>query len=271
MPQIHPTALVHKDAEIAQDAVIGPYCNVEGDVVIGAGTRLDAYAQVLRYTTIGAGCRIHSFASVGGEPQDLKFKGETTRCEIGDKSVVREYVTVHRGTEGGGGITRIGSGCLLMAYVHIAHDCLLGNGVILSNGAMLAGHVIVGDHAALGGMTGVHQFVNIGEHSFLGAKSGLGQDLPPYLLATGSRAKLHGPNLIGLRRLGYSQELLAALRSAYKRIWRSDIPRQEALAQVEEEFGQMPQVKSLVDFVRGSERGVVTASTRNGDDADADA
>lgn len=265
MPEIHHTAIIHPEAQLADDVVVGPFCHVEQDVTIGPGSRLEAYAQVLRHTTIGKCCRIHSFASVGGEPQDLKFRGEISHCAIGDGSVIREYVTVHRGTEGGGGVTRVGRNCLLMAYVHVAHDCLLGDNVILSNGAMLAGHVIMDDNAAVGGMTGVHQFVHIGEYAFVGAKSGVGQDLPPYMLASGSRARLHGLNLIGLRRQGFSQELMAALRSAYKRIWRSETPRQEALSEVEAEFGHHPQVKRLVDFVRSSERGVLAAS-KNGDD-----
>lgn len=265
MAVIHPSAVVHPEADLAEDVMLGPFCHVERNVSIGAGARLEAYAQVLQHTTIGPGCRIHSFASVGGEPQDLKFRGEVSQCIIGRNTVIREYVTVHRGTDGGGGITRVGDNCLLMAYVHVAHDCILGDNVIISNGSMLAGHVVMDDFSAVGGMTGVHQFVHIGENAFLGAKSGLGQDLPPYLLASGSRARLHGLNLIGLRRQGFSQELLAALRSAYKRIWRSETPRKEALAEVEAEYGQHPQVMKLIEFVRSSERGVLAAS-KNGDE-----
>lgn len=265
MPVIHPTAIIHPKAELADDVLVGPFCHVEQDVRIGPGSQLDAYVQVLRHTTLGASCRVHSFASVGGEPQDLKFRGEESQCLIGDGTVIREYVTVHRGTEGGGGVTKVGDKCLLMAYVHVAHDCILGNGVIISNGSMLAGHVIMDDFSAVGGMTGVHQFVHIGENAFVGAKSGVAQDLPPYLLASGSRARLHGLNLIGLRRQGFSQELLAGLRTAYKRIWRSETPRKEALAEVDAEFGHLPQVKRLVDFVRSSERGVLAAG-KNGDD-----
>lgn len=265
MAEVHPTAIIHPDAQLADDVVVGPFCHVEQNVTIGAGSRLDAHAQVLQYTDIGAGCRIHSFASIGGEPQDLKFRGEVSRCVIGDRVVIREYVTVHRGTEGGGGETRVGEKSMLMAYVHVAHDCLLGKGVIISNGSMLAGHVVMDDYAAVGGMTGVHQFVHIGENAFIGAKSGVGQDVPPYLLASGSRARLHGLNLIGLRRQGFSQELLGALRNAYKRIWRSETPRKAALAEVEAEYGHLPQIKCLVDFVRSSERGVLAAS-KNGDE-----
>ncbi len=267
MPHIHPTAIVHPGAELAQDVVVGPYCVIEDQVRIGAGTRIEASAQILRFTELGVNCRVHSFALVGGEPQDLKFRGEETTCSIGDNTVIREYVTVHRGTAGGGGITRVGSGCLLMAYVHVAHDCILGNRVILSNGAMLAGHVVIDDHAAVGGMSGVHQFVHIGEFAFVGAMSGIAQDIPPFLLASGSRAKLHGLNLIGLRRQEFTQEALAALRSAYKRIFRSDTPRQEALAEVETEFGHLPQIQKLLQFIRNSERGVLSASVKgeNGD------
>lgn len=250
---------------MADDVRIGAFAFIEGDVVIEKGCVIEPYAQILRYTTLGRNCRVHSYASVGGEPQDLKFKGEESRCVIGDNTTIREYVTVHRGTQGGGALTRVGARCLLMAYVHVAHDCLLGDGVIISNGSMLAGHVHMGDNSAVGGMTGVHQFVHIGEFAFVGAKSGVGQDVPPFLLASGSRAKLHGLNLIGLRRQGYSQELMAALRFAYKRIWRSEVPRQDALNEVESSCGHFPQVMKLLDFVRSSERGVLTAHIRNGE------
>ncbi len=265
MASVHPTAIVHPDAELAPDVEIGPYCIVEQDVAIGSGTRLDAYSQVLRYTRIGNGCRLYSQSVVGGEPQDMKFKGEPSILEIGDKTIVREFVTIHRGTEGGGGITKVGGSCLLMAYVHIAHDCILGDNVILSNAAMLAGHVVVGSNAVIGGMTGVHQFVHVGDYAFVGAMSGLPQDVPPYLLASGSRAKLHGPNLIGLRRYGFSQEFLNALRSSYKRIFRAETPRKQAIEEAFNDFGHIPEMGVFFDFIRNSDRGLLSASVRNGE------
>jgi UDP-N-acetylglucosamine acyltransferase len=265
VPTVHPTAIIHPDARLAQDVEVGPFCTIEQDVEIGAGSRLDPYAQVLRYTRVGQNCRIHSQAVIGGEPQDMKFRGEPSTLEIGDNTVIREFVTIHRGTEGGGGVTRVGNSCLLMAYVHVAHDCILGDHVILSNAAMLAGHVVIGSHAVVGGMTGVHQFVHIGEHAFVGAMSGLPQDVPPYLLASGSRARLHGPNIIGLRRHGFSQEFLNALRSCYRRIFRSETPRRQALEESFKEFGHLTELGVFFDFIRNSERGLLSANVKNGE------
>ncbi len=265
---IHPTAVVDPGAELGKDVAVGPFCIVEQDVAIGDGTTLDACSQVKAHTRMGRGNRLHTHAIVGGEPQDLKFHGEKSLLEVGDNNVFREFCTIHRGTENGGGVTRIGNGGLFMAYVHVAHDCILGDGVIMSNASSLAGHVVIGDHVIIGGMCGVHQFVHVGEFGFVGAMSGLGQDLPPYMLASGARARLHGLNLIGLRRRGFPAEALSALKKAYKTIFRSGRERQEALASVMEEFGAVPQVAKLVDFIRGSARGIVTPAVRgdNGDD-----
>ncbi len=265
MATVHPTAIVHPDAKLAPDVEVGPFCHIEQDVEIGAGSRLDPYAQVLRYTRVGRNCRIHSQAVVGGEPQDLKFRGEPSTLEIGDNTVIREFVTLHRGTQGGGGVTSVGNSCLLMAYVHVAHDCILGDHVILSNAAMLAGHVTIGSHAVVGGMTGVHQFVHVGEHAFVGAMSGLPQDVPPYLLASGSRAKLHGPNIIGLRRHGFSQDFINGLRSCYRKIFRSETPRRQALDEAFAEFGHLTELGVFFDFIRNSERGLLSASVKNGE------
>jgi UDP-N-acetylglucosamine acyltransferase len=180
---------------------------------------------------------------------------------------VREFVTIHRGTEGGGGTTRIGAGCLLMSYVHIAHDCLLGNGVILSNAVNLAGHIEIRDRAVVGGMTGVHQFTRIGEYAFIGAMSGVAQDIPPFTLATGNRAKLRGLNLIGLRRAGFDHEALSALKKTYMMLFRSGRERRQALAEAEELYGSHSEVMRLIGFIRESERGVASA-VRNGEDQD---
>jgi len=257
---IHSSALVHPGAELAGDVVVGPYCVIEDKVIIGEGTRLDAYAHVKSHTRIGKGNRIHSYACLGGEPQHLGWKGEDTYVEIGDNNVIREYVTIHRGTAHGLGYSKVGSECMLMAYVHVAHDCEIEDGVIMANAASLAGHVSVGRKSIISGMSGVHQFVRIGEYAFLGAMGGFNLDVPPYTLATGVRAKLHGLNLIGLRRNGFSKQTLSALRSAYKTIWRSDMVRQEALEEVADMMGDFPEVMRLVDFIKTSQRGVTPHS-----------
>lgn len=259
MAAIHPTAIIHPGAQIGQDVEIGPYCVVEDRVTVGDRCALSAHSMVRAFTRLGPDNRLHAFASVGGEPQDLKFHGEETWLEVGAHNVFREFCTVHRGTGNGGGLTRIGSGCLVMAYVHVAHDCKLGDGVIMSNGASLAGHVHIGDRAIVGGMTGVHQFVRIGEHAFAGARSGIAQDLPPFCLASGERAVMFGLNSVGLARAGFSKETILGLKRAYKTLFRSGLERQAALAQVEAEFAAVPEVLRLAAFVRSSERGVVPA------------
>ena len=259
---IHPTAQVSPKAELGDNVVIGHCAVVEDNVVIGDYSRIEAFASVKAYTRMGKSNTIHSYAMVGGIPQDLKFHGEESWLELGDSNNVREFATLHRGTEGGGGVTRIGSNNLFMAYTHIAHDCQLGSQIVMSNAATLAGHVVVGDAAILGGFCAVHQFCRIGPHAFVGGMSGIGMDLPPYMLASGHRADLHGPNLVGLRRMQASRETLAAVRSAYRIIWLSGIPRQEALEQVEKEFAAVPEVLEIAAFVRSAERGVLAASSK---------
>lgn len=259
---IHPTALVSPTAELGDNVVIAHCAIVEDNVIIGDHSRVEPFASVKAYTRMGKGNVIHSYAMVGGIPQDLKFHGEESWLEMGDNNNIREFATLHRGTEGGGGLTRIGSNNLFMAYIHIAHDCQVGSRVIMSNNATLAGHVIVGDGAILGGLCAVHQFTHIGAHAFVGGMSGVGQDVPPYMLASGPRAELHGPNLVGLRRMRGSRETLAAVRSAYRIIWLSGIPRQEALEKVETELSSVPEVLEIVAFIRASERGVLQASSK---------
>lgn len=257
--QIHPAAFVAETAKIGDDVVIGPCAVVEDDVIIGDRCRIDAFASVKRFTRMGTDNHIHSYALVGGEPQDLKFAGEESWIEMGNGNSVREFATLHRGTAGGGALTRIGDKNLFMAYTHVAHDCQLGNEIVMSNGATLAGHVSVADRAILAGLSAVHQFVRIGAYAFVGGMSGISQDLPPYMLAVGNRAGVHGPNLVGLRRLQASRELIAALKGAFRMVWHSDTPRKEALEQLEYEFGQFPEIIAFVDFIRGSERGILPA------------
>lgn len=255
---IHPSAVVAPGAILGAGVTVGPYAVIEDDVRIGDGTVIDAGAQIKRFTTLGAGNHVHSMACVGGEPQDLKFHGEETRLEIGDRNKIREFSTIHRGTEGGGGVTRVGSDNLMMAYSHIAHDCIVGDNNVLANAATLAGHVIVGSEVVVGGLSAVHQFVTIGDFAFIGGKTGVAQDVPPFMLAVGERATLRGLNLIGLRRHGFSSEEISALKSAYKLIWRSNQERNEVMQQVETELGSFPQVMKLLEFIRASKRGTIT-------------
>lgn len=255
---IHPTAIVHPRAQLGLDVRIGPYAIIEEDVRIGDGSVIDASAHVKCFTTLGTDNHVFSMACVGGEPQDLKFHGEITTLVIGDRNKIREFSTIHRGTEGGGGITTVGSDNLMMAYSHIAHDCTVGNNNVLANAATLAGHVTVGDHVVVGGLSATHQFVQIGDFAFIGGKTGVAQDVPPFMLAVGERASLRGLNLIGLRRFGFTSEEIQALKATYKLIWRSNQERNEVLQQVETELGYFPQVMKLLDFIRSSKRGTIT-------------
>ncbi len=257
--QIHPSAFVDPGAQLGEDVVVGPCAVIENNVVLGDRCRIDAFASVKAFTRMGADNRIHSYALVGGEPQDLKFAGEESWLVMGNGNSVREFATLHRGTSGGGGVTTVGNGNLFMAYTHVAHDCFVGNEIVMSNGATLAGHVVVQDRAILAGLSAVHQFVRIGAYAFVGGMSGISQDLPPYMLAVGNRAGVHGPNLVGLRRLQASRELIAALKSAFRLVWHSDTPRKEALEQLEYEYGIFPEMRVFVDFIRASERGILPA------------
>lgn len=260
---IHPTAIIASSAQLGEGVSVGPYAIIEEDVVIGDNCAIHAHAQVKQYTRMGKGNTIHSFAIVGGTPQDLKFHGEVSAMEIGDNNTIREFATLHRGTEGGGCLTSIGNNNLIMAYCHIAHDCKLGNNVVMSNNATLAGHVEVHDFAIIGGLSAVHQFVRIGTHAFVGGVTGISMDLPPYMLAVGNRAGVNGPNIVGLRRMKVATTTITAMRNIYRIIWLSGTPRQEALAQVKEEYGEIEEVKILLDFIHSSERGVLAVQRSN--------
>ena len=265
---IHPSACIAPTAKLGENVSVGPCALIEDDTVIGDNCQIHAFASVKQYTRMGKGNIIHSYAMVGGVPQDLKFAGEASCLEIGDNNSIREFSTLHRGTEGGGGVTRIGNGNLLMSYTHVAHDCQVGNGVVMSNNATLGGHVTVQDCAILGGLCAVHQFSRIGRYAFVGGMTGIAQDLPPYMLAVGDRAGIHGPNIVGLRRLRVPSSTVTAMRAAFRIIWLSGIPRKDALAQVEQDYTGIPQVQELVDFVRESPRGVLYAAKQagNGDE-----
>lgn len=263
MTDIHPTAVIESQDSLGANVTVGPYAVIEKDALIGDGCRIDAFAQIKGLTTLGRNNQVHSFACIGGAPQDLKYDGEATRLEIGDSNCIREYVTINRGTAGGGGLTRIGSECLLMAYAHVAHDCLLGDGVILANAATLAGHVEIEDHAVVGGLSAVHQFVRIGRYAYIGGMSGVSKDVPPFMLIAGERGWLHGLNSVGLKRQGFDSRQMSSLKKAFKMIWRSGMPKQEALTKTLQEIENTPEVLSLVEFVRQSERGVMAPKSSN--------
>lgn len=255
--RVHPSAQVDPRAVLAADVVVGPFCVVGAGVRIGAGTVLHAHVVIEGPTTIGEQNRLFPFACVGMEPQDLKYKGEPTTLEIGDRNMFRESVTVHRGTVGGGGVTRLGSDNLLMAGTHVAHDCHVGSHVIFANAATLAGHVTVEDGATIGAFSGVHQFCRVGRQAYIGGYSVLTQDAAPYVLTVGNRAKSYGINVIGLERKGVSAETIQALKQAYRLLFRAHLSQEEALQRVRSEIGEVEEVRLLADFIAGSERGVI--------------
>lgn len=253
---IHATAIVHPAAKIAPGVEIGPYAVIGEHVSLGEGTTVGPHAVIEGWTEIGRDNRIFQFASVGAAPQDLKYHGEKSYLRIGDRNMVREFVTLHRGTESGGGETIIGNDNLFMAYSHVAHDCIVGNRVILANGATLAGHVQVDDFAILGGLSAVHQFTRVGAHVMVSGGSMVAQDIPPYTIAQGDRAKTVGLNLVGLKRRGFSEESLRAIKKAYKIIFRSGLRQEEALQKIAEELSSGPELDLFVDFIKNSQRGV---------------
>ena len=258
MATIHPTAIVDSKAQLAADVEVGPYAIVGPDVKIGEGTVVQAHAYVSGHTTIGKRCEIFPFACVGTKTQDLKYHaGDVTFVEVGDETVLREFSTVHLGTKPGE-VTRVGNNCLVMAYCHIAHGCVVGNHVIMSNVATLAGEVVVEDYAVLGGMAGIHQFCRIGTHAMVGGATKVRQDCPPYMVvdSVGADLRVVGPNIVGLQRCGFSAEVRAALKEAYKLIYREGLNRTQALERIKYEVADLPEVKNLVDFYHNSTRGV---------------
>lgn len=256
MSQIHPSAVISDTTEIAAGVTIGPYAVIEGEVSIGPDSIIEHHATVKGKAALGRGCHIYPYALVGTDPQDLKHKGGTSELIIGERTTVREYATISRGTELGGGFTRIGSDNFIMAYSHIAHDCQFGNHIILSNGATFGGHSEVGDHAIIGGLSAVHQFCRIGAYAFIGGASGVSQDIPPYVLANGNHTKLYGLNREGLKRHGFAPETLKILNQAFRIIFRTTLPLQKALSRVEEEVEMIPEVAEMLKFIKESQRGV---------------
>jgi UDP-N-acetylglucosamine acyltransferase len=254
---IHPTAVVDAQAEIAENVVIKPYTIIGPNVHIGSGTVIGPHVVIDGWTTIGQCNRIFPFASIGHSPQDITYREEPTQVIIGDHNIIRENVTIHRGTPRGGGITRIGSHNFIMAYAHIAHDCVIGDFVIMANCATLGGHVRIDDHAVVGGLAAIHQFVRVGTHAYVGGLSPVTQDIPPYTLASNERAKLYGLNLVGLRRNDFSMAAINALKKCYKIIFRSNLILKEAIDQVREQVELLPEVETLLSFLDfNSRRGI---------------
>jgi UDP-N-acetylglucosamine acyltransferase len=253
---IHATAIVDSKAELDANVEVGPYSIIRKNVFIGAGTVIGPHVMIEPYVTIGRDCHIFQYAAIGAPPQSLKFKGEKSDVKIGRGTIIREFVTVHRGTEFGGGLTEVGEENFLMAYTHIAHDCMTGKKVIFANNATLAGHIIVGDNATIGGLVAIHQFVRIGNYAYVGGKSAVVKDIPPYVIASGDRAKLHGLNTVGLKRHGFSQETLSLLKKAYRIIFRIGITLNEAIERIKAEVEQIPEVVNLIDFIKSSRRGI---------------
>ena len=253
---VHATAVVPPEARLDPSVEVGPYAVIGAKVKIGPGTRVGPHAVIEGATTIGARNRVFQFASVGAEPQDLKYAGEATKLIIGDDNLIREFTTLHIGTSGGGGVTRIGNKNLFMAYSHVAHDCQVGNGCVLANSCALAGHVEVGDHVILGGLSAVHQFTRIGKHAFIAGGSMVAMDVPPYCTAQGDRAELVGLNTVGLARHGFSEDQIGRVKDAYKILFRSKMGLNEALSKLKAEHGGHAEIDHLIDFLNASKRGV---------------
>ncbi|PKH22808.1 acyl-[acyl-carrier-protein]--UDP-N-acetylglucosamine O-acyltransferase [Enterobacterales bacterium CwR94] len=254
---IHPSAIVEDGAIIGAGVHIGPFCLVGANVEIGEGTVLKSHVVVNGHTRIGKDNTIYQFASVGEANQDLKYAGEPTRVEIGDRNRIRESVTVHRGTTQGGGLTKIGSDNLLMVNAHVAHDCVVGNRCILANNATMAGHVTLDDFVIIGGMTAIHQFCTIGSHVMVGGCSGVAQDVPPYVIAQGNHATPFGVNIEGLKRRGFAKETIHAIRNAYKLLYRSGKTLDEAKLEIAELANEHAEVQPFSDFFARSTRGLI--------------
>ena len=257
MPAIHPTAIVHDGAQLAAEVAVGPYSIVGPGVELGEGTWIGAHVVLDGRARIGRRNRIFHFASIGAPPQDKKYAGEDTAVEIGDGNVIREYVTINRGTALDAGVTRVGSDNWVMAYVHFAHDCQIGSHTIFANACQLAGHVTVGDWAIFGATTLVHQFVHIGAHAFTGMGTYLPQDLPPFVTAAGNMARPYGINSEGLKRRGFSPETINGLKQAYRTLYRRGLGLEEARRELESQAEDCPPVREILDFLARTKRGII--------------
>ena len=260
---IHPSAIIHETAKLAEDVSIGPWTVIGPEVEIGAGSHIGPHVVINGPSKLGKNTRVFQFASIGEEPQDLKFHGERVTLEIGDNNIFREFVTVHRGTGAGGGFTKIGDNNLFMAYVHIAHDCIIGNHNIFANNASLSGHVIVDNHVNMGGFTAVRQFTHLGSHVFVTGGSMVVKDILPYLLVSGNPAEPYGLNTVGLERRGFSPEALLNLRRAYKIIFRKGLIVEETIEELNILAANCPEIKPLIEGIKASERGIAREIRRD--------
>jgi UDP-N-acetylglucosamine acyltransferase len=254
---IHPSAVVSSRAKIAEGVTIGPFSIIGEDVTVGRDTIIGPNVVIDGNTVVGKKNRIYPFVSIGLPPQDIGYRGEDTRVIIGDENIIREFVTINRATTKQDKVTKVGNKNYIMAYAHIAHDCTLGNSIIMSNAAALGGHIDIGDHAIIGGLVAVHQFVRIGAYAFIGGKSAIVKDIPPFMMASGDRARLFGLNQVGLKREGFSQEKINSLKKAYKIIWRDHHILNEALERVRSEIPPFKELEMLLDFLVNSKRGIV--------------
>lgn len=256
MYKIHPTAIISGEVEVEEDVDIGPYTVIEGKVKIGRGTKIGARVTIKGKVSIGQECRIYDGAIIGEEPQHLKYSGEESEVIVGNRVIIREYVTIHRGTALDKLKTVIEDDVMLMAYAHVAHDCTVRRGVIMANCATLGGHVEVGEYAFIGGLSAVHQWVRIGAYALLGGMSGASLDIPPYTRASGQHALLYGINTIGLERRGFKKEVIMALKRAYRILFRSGMLKSEAIRILLEGYGQYEEIRNMVEFIQSSKRGV---------------
>lgn len=256
MSKIHPTAFVHPSAQLGEDVDVGPFAYVGEHARLGKGCKLLHHACVEGHTTMGDFNEIGSFSVIGGEPQDLKYKGEPTRVEIGHRNRFRECVTVNAGTVGGGGVTKIGSDCLVMAYCHVAHDCIIGDHVVMANYTGLSGHVTIEDWVILSGMCGITQFLRVGKHAFIGGMTAIRKDVAPYVILVGDPSEVRGVNRVGLKRRGYEGDRMEAVLEAHKVYFESGLEREQALAELEKRFPSQPDVRYFMDFIRVSKAGV---------------
>ena len=254
--EIHQSAIVSKKADIGEDVFIGPFCIVGDGVSLGRGTKLISHVVIEGDAEIGEDSVIHQFASIGLPPQDLKYRGEKTSVKIGRNNIIREYASIHRASISGSGVTRVGDSNFIMAYVHIAHDCVIGTSNILANASTLAGHVMVEDYVFIGGLVAIHQNNRVGSYAMVGGCTGITQDIPPYTMASDHRAKLYGLNVIGLKRRGFSDETINTLKKAYKILFRDKAPMSEALERIRTTLPQIPEILHLVEFIEANRRGI---------------
>jgi len=262
--EIHPTAIVSKNAKLGVNVKVGPFSIIEDDVEIGDNTEISSNVKIRQFTTIGADCQIFEGAVIGNIPQHLGFKGEKTFVHIGNNVVIREYCTIHRGTSFDDGITKIGDNTYLMAYVHIAHDCKVGHDTILANAVTLAGHVRVGNYVFIGGLTPIHQFCRVGDYAMVGGASAVDKDVPPFTRASKNHVLLYGLNLVGLKRRGFSSEKIKLLKEAYRLLFRISPTISEGIKAVEEKLPLTPEIKLLLDFVKTTKRGIAPEASKRG-------